>query len=151
MANLPCRFGLGADDTLLIPGVAYPTVAVADPGLLRGWVAWAREGGAILAADECYLEFDWGAEPMSVLHPQVCGDSHDNLLAALAVQALQLRRLSGRSSRDDIITVLGEPHAAGPTERWVRFERAKDLFWHVEFDDMGVARRWSVLGRAPGS
>lgn len=118
VADLPSQLGLGADDTLIIPGVAYPTYAVGgalarstvvvaddpetapaatmawinspsnptgavtDPGVLRGWVAWAREHDAILASDECYLEFGWDAEPVSILHPSVCGDSHANLLVA---------------------------------------------------------------------
>lgn len=118
VANLPGQLGLGADDTLIIPRVAYPTYAVggaltgstvltaddpetapaatmawinspsnptgavSDPGLLRGWVAWAREHDAILASDECYLEFGWEADPVSIMHPDICGDSHANLLVA---------------------------------------------------------------------
>lgn len=59
-----------------------PTGAVASPDLLRRWVAWAREHGAIVVADECYLEFGWEADPVSILHPDICGDSHANLLIA---------------------------------------------------------------------
>lgn len=59
-----------------------PTGAVASPELLKRWVAWARENDAILAADECYLEFGWDADPVSILHPDICGDSHANLLIA---------------------------------------------------------------------
>ena len=44
-------------------------------------VAWARERGVVVASDECYLEFGWDAEPVSILHPDVCGDSHEGLLA----------------------------------------------------------------------
>ena len=44
-------------------------------------VGWAREHGAVLATDECYIELGWDAEPLSVLHPEVCGGSHDGLLA----------------------------------------------------------------------
>ena len=36
-------------------------------------VSWARERGAVVASDECYLEFGWDVEPVSILHPQVCG------------------------------------------------------------------------------
>lgn len=57
-----------------------PTGAVASPELLREWVAWARRHSAILVADECYLEFGWEADPISILHPDICGDSHENLL-----------------------------------------------------------------------
>ena len=118
VADLPHQLGLGPDDTLVIPEVAYPTYAVggelarcrivlcddpgqappaamawinspsnptgavASPELLRGWVEWARANDAILAADECYLEFGWDADPQSILHPDICGDSHANLLIA---------------------------------------------------------------------
>ena len=44
----------------------------ADPGrrrCSRHALAWARERGAIVASDECYGEFGWEAEPVSVLHP----------------------------------------------------------------------------------
>lgn len=44
-------------------------------------VAWARERGAVLASDECYLEFGWDAHPVSVLHPDVNGGSLDSILA----------------------------------------------------------------------
>jgi len=44
-------------------------------------VAWARERDAVVASDECYLEFGWDAEPASILHPEVCGGSVDNVLA----------------------------------------------------------------------
>jgi len=44
-------------------------------------VDWARARGTIVVSDECYLDFGWEAEPVSVLHPDVCGDSHAGLLA----------------------------------------------------------------------
>lgn len=43
-------------------------------------VAWARERGALVVSDECYLELGWEAEPISVLDPAVCGDSFDGVL-----------------------------------------------------------------------
>ena len=45
----------------------------------------ARERGAVLASDECYLGLGWTAEPVSVLHPEVCGGSFDGLLAVHSV------------------------------------------------------------------
>lgn len=57
-----------------------PTGRVLPIEHLRKVVAWARERGAIVVSDECYLELPWTAEPVSVLHPDVCGDSHDSLL-----------------------------------------------------------------------
>jgi succinyldiaminopimelate transaminase len=58
-----------------------PTGRVLPPEHLRKMVGWARERGAVLASDECYIEQGWEAEPVSVLHPDVCGGAHDGLLA----------------------------------------------------------------------
>jgi succinyldiaminopimelate transaminase len=58
-----------------------PTGQVLPPGHLRKMVDWARERGAVLASDECYIEQGWEAEPVSVLRPDVCGGTHDGLLA----------------------------------------------------------------------
>lgn len=58
-----------------------PTGQVLPPEHLRDWVRWAREHGAVLASDECYLELGFEASPLSVLHPQACGGSHHGLLA----------------------------------------------------------------------
>ncbi|WP_017603497.1 succinyldiaminopimelate transaminase [Nocardiopsis alkaliphila] len=61
---------------------ANPTGRVLGRDHLRKVVAWAREHGAIVASDECYLDLGWdGAEPTSILHPDVCDGSHENLLA----------------------------------------------------------------------
>jgi succinyldiaminopimelate transaminase len=48
---------------------------------LRAIVEWARAGDVLLVGDECYIEFGWDARPLSLLHPDVCGGSFDNLLA----------------------------------------------------------------------
>jgi succinyldiaminopimelate transaminase len=58
-----------------------PTGAVQAPAALRSAIEWAREHGAVVASDECYIELGWEAEPRSVLHPEVCGGSHQGLLA----------------------------------------------------------------------
>lgn len=58
-----------------------PTGRVLPPVHLRKVVDWARERGAVVASDECYLPFGWQAEPVSILHPEVCGGSYDGLLA----------------------------------------------------------------------
>ncbi|GAA4597348.1 succinyldiaminopimelate transaminase [Planotetraspora phitsanulokensis] len=58
-----------------------PTGRVLPTEHLRKVVAWARERGAVVASDECYLELGWEDHPVSVLHPDVCGDSHEGLLA----------------------------------------------------------------------
>ena len=60
---------------------ANPTGAILDTGTLARRLAWARDRGALVAADECYGEFGWDAEPISVLHPRMNGGRHDGLLA----------------------------------------------------------------------
>ena len=62
-----------------------PTGEVLAPAVLAERVAWARARGAIVASDECYGEFGWEAEPISVLHPDVSGGSHDGLLAVFSL------------------------------------------------------------------
>jgi succinyldiaminopimelate transaminase len=119
VASLPMHLGLGPDDTVVVPELAYPTYAVGaalvgartvatdsltrlgpeHPALLwvnspanptgrvlpiahlKKVVEWCRERGTLLVSDECYLECAWEAEPVSVLHPDVCGGSHDGILA----------------------------------------------------------------------
>lgn len=121
VAWLPTLLGLGADDVVAFPRVAYPTYEVGallcsarpvrlpdhpeqwsgptpklvwlnspsnptgevwDVDRLRSWVDWARSVGAVVASDECYGEFGWEAEPVSVLDPRVNGGSVAGLLAA---------------------------------------------------------------------
>lgn len=61
---------------------ANPTGRVLPPEHLSKVVAWARERGAVVASDECYIELGWeDPPPFSILHPQVCGGSHEGLLA----------------------------------------------------------------------
>jgi len=81
-----------ASDSLLSAGPARvklvwvnspsnPTGRVLPPEHLRKVVAWARERGAVVASDECYITLGWDVPPVSVLHPDVCGGSSDGLLA----------------------------------------------------------------------
>ena len=58
-----------------------PTGRVLGKEQLRAAVAWARENRVLLVSDECYLELGWEAEPVSVLHPDVCGGDHEGILA----------------------------------------------------------------------
>jgi succinyldiaminopimelate transaminase len=119
IANLPTQLGLGADDLVVVPELAYPTyevgaryagceVLAADSTLaigprrpaliylnspanphgailgrdhLRKVVEFARDRGALLVSDECYLEFAWDGEPCSVLHPDISGGSSEGILA----------------------------------------------------------------------
>ena len=58
-----------------------PTGRVLPAGHLRKMVEWARERGAVVASDECYISLGWEVSPVSVLHPDVCGSSRDGVLA----------------------------------------------------------------------
>lgn len=145
VALLPTLLGLGPDDTVVIPELAYPTydvgarvagcrVVVADSTHALGpqrvslvWVnspsnptgrvlpvehlakvvAWARERGAIVVSDECYLELAWDSAPVSILDERVCGGSFDNVLA---VHSLSKRsNLAGYRAG----LVLGDPDLVG--------------------------------------
>lgn len=59
-----------------------PTGRVLGVDHLRKVVGWARERGALVVSDECYLGLGWDVEPLSVLHPAVCDGNHSGLLAA---------------------------------------------------------------------
>jgi succinyldiaminopimelate transaminase len=58
-----------------------PTGQVLPAEHLRKVVSWARDSGAVVASDECYIELGWEASPLSVLHPEVCDGNHAGLLA----------------------------------------------------------------------
>ena len=58
-----------------------PTGRVLPVSHLRKAVQWARERGAVVASDECYIGFGWDAVPVSVLHPSVCDGSYDGIVA----------------------------------------------------------------------
>jgi succinyldiaminopimelate transaminase len=60
---------------------ANPSGRVLGVEHLRKMVAFARERGALLVSDECYLELGWEAAPTSVLDPAVCDGDHSGLLA----------------------------------------------------------------------
>src|SRR3954464_9220459 len=58
-----------------------PTGAVTPGDELARIVAWARQHDILVASDECYLELGWDVEPVSVLHPSVCGGDVTGVLA----------------------------------------------------------------------
>lgn len=57
-----------------------PTGRVAAAAELAEIVGWARKHEVLLAADECYLDLGWEAEPVSLLHPAVAGEDAAGLL-----------------------------------------------------------------------
>jgi succinyldiaminopimelate transaminase len=58
-----------------------PTGEVLPAEELRRIVAWAREHGVLVFSDECYIELGWEADPVSVLHPDVCGGSYEGIVS----------------------------------------------------------------------
>jgi succinyldiaminopimelate transaminase len=59
-----------------------PTGRVLPAAELRRIIEWARAHDILVVADECYIELGWeGTAPVSVLHPDVCGDSHHGVIA----------------------------------------------------------------------
>ncbi len=66
---------------LWINSPSNPTGRVLPVDHLKKVVDWCRERGTILVSDECYLECAWDASPVSVLHPDVCGGSHEGILS----------------------------------------------------------------------
>jgi succinyldiaminopimelate transaminase len=62
-----------------------PTGRVLPVSHLRKVVEWARERGAVVASDECYITLGWETSPVSLLHPSVCGGSFDGVLGVYSL------------------------------------------------------------------
>jgi succinyldiaminopimelate transaminase len=75
------QLGPRSPQLVYVNSPSNPTGAVLGVEHLRKVVGWARERGAVVASDECYLGLGWEAEPVSVLHPSVCDGDHSGLLA----------------------------------------------------------------------
>ncbi len=71
----------GTPTLIWINSPANPHGAILSAGQTRDWVRYARSMGAVLAADECYAEFAWDAEPVSVLDPAVNDGEPTGVLA----------------------------------------------------------------------
>ena len=74
-------FGPQRPKVVFINFPANPHGRVVGREHLKAWVDYCREVGALLVSDECYLEFVWEGEPVSVLDPEVNGGSLDGLIA----------------------------------------------------------------------
>ncbi len=196
ISSLALHLGVGSDDLVVFPELAYPTYDVgaalvgartlaADsltaigperPRLLwlnspsnptgrvlpvehlRKVVEWCRDRGTILVSDECYLECAWEAEPVSVLHPDICGDSHEGILS---VHSLSKRsNLAGYRCA----FVAGDPAIVGelltvrknlglmmPTPQQVAMTAALNDDEHVGQQHAVYARRRDELRLAFGS
>ncbi|MDY6999806.1 MAG: aminotransferase class I/II-fold pyridoxal phosphate-dependent enzyme, partial [Actinomycetota bacterium] len=71
------QLGPSAPPLVYLNSPSNPTGRVLGVEHLRKVVGWARERGALVASDECYLGLGWDdSRPMSVLHPEVCDGDH---------------------------------------------------------------------------
>jgi succinyldiaminopimelate transaminase len=82
--DLPAA-GPGRVGLVWVNSPSNPTGRVLPARHLRTVVDWARERGAVVASDECYVTLGWEASPVSVLHPEVCGGSHDGILGVYSL------------------------------------------------------------------
>lgn len=135
-----------------------PTGSVLSAERAAQIVAWARRAGAVVVSDECYIELGWDAEPISVLHPSVCGESHAGVLA--------LHSLSKRSNLagyrfgfvagdpdliDDLLAVRKHLGMMVPTPVQQAAIAAFDDDAHVEAQKAVYGRRRTILRDALSS
>ena len=73
--------GAAAPALVWLNSPSNPTGRVLEADHLRDVVAWARDRGALVVSDECYLHCAWEALPVSVLDPAVCEGSYQGVLA----------------------------------------------------------------------
>ncbi len=66
---------------LWINSPSNPTGRVLPKEHLKKVVDWCRERSVLLVSDECYIECSWEGTAHSVLHPDICGRSHEGILA----------------------------------------------------------------------
>ncbi|RUL93515.1 succinyldiaminopimelate transaminase [Verrucosispora sp. FIM060022] len=146
-----------------------PTGRVLPATHLRKVVDWARERGAVVASDECYLPLGWTAQPVSVLAPEVCGDSYDSVLAvhslskrsnlagyragfvagdpALVAELLKIRKHAGMivpaPVQAAMVAALGDEEHA--TEQRERYRARRETLWSA-FTNAGFRVEHSEAG-----
>lgn len=75
------QLGPATPAMLWLNSPSNPSGKVLGVDHLRKVVSWARQRGVVVVSDECYLDLGWeGTQPVSLLHPEVCGGLHDGLL-----------------------------------------------------------------------
>lgn len=62
-----------------------PTGRVLPTSRLTQLVTWGRASGSVIASDECYLDLSFDATAISLLHPEVCGQSHEGVLGVYSL------------------------------------------------------------------
>src|SRR5260370_39195899 len=136
----------------LVNSPSNPTGRVTPAPRLRELVSWARATGAILAGDECYIDLGFDTEPVSVLHPTVCGQSHDGLLGVYSLSKrsnLAGYRAGFVTGDADLVAGLLEVHkhsgmiVPGPVQ--AAMTAALDDDTHADQQFARYARRRAVL------
>ena len=131
------RLGSPAELTW-INSPSNPTGAVLGVEQLREAVA----APGIVASDECYFELAWDAQPVSVLHPDVCGADHTGLLAvhSLSKRSNLAGYRSGFVAGDpSLIAQLLEVRKHAGMMMPLPVQKASIAAW---LDDAHVAEQW---------
>jgi succinyldiaminopimelate transaminase len=82
LADSLTQLGPSRPALVYVNSPSNPTGRVLGIEHMRKVADWARQRGALVVSDECYLGLSWDAEPVSLLHPAVSGGDHTGLLAA---------------------------------------------------------------------
>jgi succinyldiaminopimelate transaminase len=68
-----------AADLVWLNSPSNPTGRVLDATQMQAALEWARGNDAVIASDECYYEFGWARQPVSIM--QIAGSDLSNVLA----------------------------------------------------------------------
>ncbi|MCQ4619391.1 succinyldiaminopimelate transaminase [Corynebacterium sp. CCUG 59401] len=144
---------------VFINSPSNPTGAVASVEQLRAWVEFARDTGAIVASDECYLYLGWTTDPVSILHPSVTDGDNTGLLALHSLSKtsnLASYRTGMISGDENLVQELLEvrKHAGlivpGPIQHAMTAALSSDL--HEELQrSVYATRRVELLKALPGA
>ena len=129
-----------------------PTGRVMSAVELRAAIDAARAHGALIASDECYLEFGWDARPVSALSADVVGD---DVAGVLALHSLSKRsnmagyRYGALAGDPDLVARLLEIRKHLGLMTPLPVQRAAEAAWaddvHVEEQRERYLRRRAVL------
>lgn len=132
-----------------------PTGRVRSVGEMRRWVEFARDTGAIIASDECYMGLPWSADPVSLLDPRVSGGDNTNLLAihSLSKTSNMASYRAGFIAGDEALVqelLLVRKHAGlivpGPVQHAMVAALSQDT--HEQLQRLTYANRRAVLLKA---
>lgn len=84
-ADSTVALGPSSPALVFLNSPSNPTGRVLGIDHLRKVVEWARQRGAIVVSDECYLGLEWGTEAYSILDPRVSDGDHTGLIAVFSL------------------------------------------------------------------